>query len=72
MKVWHDDVLVSELRCEKALTPAEIAGISVSVSAVGLVLLAYLAYVSWYGRFGLPRLRRVSGGLQLACIHRTA
>lgn len=62
MQVWHDDVLIPELRCEKALTAAQIAGISVSVSAIGLVLLAYLAYVSWYGRFGLPKLRRVSGG----------
>ena len=50
---------VNALYCEKTLTAAEIAGISVAASAVMLAVLAYLGYVSWYGRFGLPKLKRV-------------
>lgn len=64
--VRHGNVWVPELRCEKALTAAQIAGIAVSVSVAGLMLLAYLGYVSWYGRFGLPKLKRVS----VACFMR--
>lgn len=52
--------MVYKLTCQKMLTASEIAGISVAVSAVGLALLWYLGYVSWYGRFGLPKLQRVS------------
>jgi hypothetical protein len=39
----------------------EVVGISISASSVGLVLLAYCLYVAWSGRWGLPKLERVSG-----------
>jgi hypothetical protein len=42
------------------LDPAAAAGVSLAVSVVGLLLLGYCGYVSWYGRWGLPRLQRVS------------
>eukprot|EP00878_Enallax_costatus_P037215 GHUV01042021.1.p1 GENE.GHUV01042021.1~~GHUV01042021.1.p1 ORF type:complete len:610 (+),score=118.99 GHUV01042021.1:1020-2849(+) len=54
----HGTVWVNALQCQKALTGAEVAGISVAASAVALALLVYLGYVSWYGRFGLPKLKR--------------
>lgn len=59
----HGGVSISVLECSpsNAIDPALAAGISVAVSVVGVLLLAYCAYVSWYGRLGLPRLQRVSG-----------
>jgi hypothetical protein len=40
-------------------------GVSFAVSVVGLLLFAYCLYVSWYGRWGLPKLKRVSQ--ELSC-----
>jgi len=59
----HGGVDIQVLVCSPAptaLDPAEAAGVSVAASAVGMLLLAYCGYVSWYGRWGLPRLQRVS------------
>lgn len=59
----HGGVDIPVLVCSPApttLDPAEAAGVSVAASAVGMLLLAYCGYVSWYGRWGLPRLQRVS------------
>jgi hypothetical protein len=59
----HGGVDVSVLVCSPSpstLDPAAAAGVSVAASVVGLLLLAYCGYFSWYGRWGLPRLQRVS------------
>lgn len=53
---------MSRLVCDKSLTLGEVVGISISASSVGLVLLAYCLYVAWSGRWGLPKLERVSDG----------
>jgi hypothetical protein len=37
-----------------------VVGISFATSIVGILLLSYCLYVSWYGRWGLPKLKRVS------------
>jgi hypothetical protein len=39
---------------------AAVFGVSFTTGAVGLLLFAYCLYVSWYGRWGLPKLKRVS------------
>jgi hypothetical protein len=54
-------VVVRRLVCERTwgLEADVLAGVSVAASVAGVVLMSYLAYVSWYGRWGLPRLKRV-------------
>lgn len=58
----HGGGNISVLVCSPSTTidPELAAGISVLASVVGVLLLGYCAYVSWYGRYGLPRLQRVS------------
>lgn len=59
--VRHGDAVIDVLVCTRSdrLSADAAAGISVAACIVGLVLLAYCLYVSWYGRWGLPRLQRV-------------
>jgi hypothetical protein len=45
---------------ERGLDKGAVIGVSFSTSLVGLLLLSYCLYVSWYGRWGLPKLKRVS------------
>jgi hypothetical protein len=58
---------VKRLLCtpERGVDPGAVFGVSFAVSVVGLLLLGYCLYVSWYGRWGLPKLKRVSQGLSL-------
>lgn len=59
----HGGVDMGVLVCNPApsqLDPQAAAGMSVALSVVGMALLGYCGYVSWYGRWGLPKLQRVS------------
>jgi hypothetical protein len=62
-RVQHGDTFINVLECSPApssLGPAAAAGLSVAVCVVGICLAAYCTYVAWYGRWGLPKLQRVS------------
>ncbi|WIA15920.1 hypothetical protein OEZ85_012668 [Tetradesmus obliquus] len=51
---------VRRLQCspEQGLDKAAVIGVSFATSVVGMLLLGYCLYVSWYGRWGLPKLKR--------------
>jgi hypothetical protein len=55
---------VKRLICtpDRGVHPGAVFGVSFATSVVGLLLFGYCLYVSWYGRWGLPKLKRVSQG----------